>query len=628
MACVPGGPAVLGAPDRPEERPRLGVEVSTFYLDRREVSLAEYRRCVETGFCPAQAPLPAALARQVGPEHPALAVTWEGARRYCLWAGKRLPTEAEWEKAARGGPEGRVFPWGDEPPTCERAVVRGCSPGAPRPVGSLLAGPDEFLDLAGNAAEWVADWASPCRAGCAGACGAGCQGADPPGPCLGAPRCSGQTRKIIKGGSFAQPPEATRAAARLFLEPGRSLAGVGFRCASSGPRLTHWPPLALAEPLPPPPDPEPPTEAELAAFRMVPPDPDVQKIPACDRVGMATARCRDPMTYLNTNEKAHRVWRPFIQNLGGGYLGVGPTQNYHLIAAARSRWAWLFDYDPYVVHLHWLVREVVLLSPDPETFVQAFSAGAWQRTRAEVHRVMADRPAERARALRILDWAHGILHYGFKKSRGPERCPEPTFGWLCNPEHYAYVRLLFQQGRILAVEGNMLTGVVMPAVARAARALGVPLRVYYPSNAEEMWALPRRYCQNLRELPFDERSVVVRTASMGSRPGMNDGMWHYLVHGGQALQRGLGERHGFWVKWFLEERLSTEDPWVSVIRLPAAGTEPRPVPRPAPRAAPPADRGLTRSFKTGDRLGGDTGDGDTGDGGQIGGQIGDGGGKS
>ncbi len=569
MVCIPGGPAVVGDDRLRAERPRLRVEVSTFYLDRTEVTQRAYAACEAAGACPARPPLPEAWRSGAGEEQPAVAVSWEGARRFCLWAGKRLPSEVEWEKAARGGAEGRPYPWGAEPPSCERATFRGCEPGATRPVGSLTPGAFDLHDLAGNAAEWVQDWWSPCRGGCPGACGSACRGRDPLGPCKGLAKCPGATRRLVKGGSFAQPAAALRPSGRVALPPTARLAGVGFRCASDSPRLTTWPPLQLAEPLPPPPDPEPPGAEELAHFRAVKADPDVLKIPFCDRAGKATASCRDPMTYLSTNEKAHRVWAPYVRNLGGGYVGLGPAQNYHLIAAARSRWAWLFDYDPFVVHMHWLIREVALLAPDVDAFVEAFSEPRWRATHAAVAAAMKANPRQRRKALQILGWSHRLLHSNFRKYRSPERCVEPGFGWLCSEENYRYVRLLFQQGRVLAVEGNMLTGVTLPAIARAATRLGVPVRVYYPSNAEEMWALQPRYCQNVRALPFDERSVVVRTAFAANRPGVNDGLWHYLVHGGLAFQRALGTRCGTWVQSFLDERLPTPEPLLSVIRLPA-----------------------------------------------------------
>jgi iron(II)-dependent oxidoreductase len=88
-------------------------------------------------------------------DHPVAETTWRGARDYCLWRGARLPTEAEWEAAARGG-EGRLFPWGESPPTAERAYA-GFRSGQTAPVGSRPIGttPDGIVDLAGSLAEWT-----------------------------------------------------------------------------------------------------------------------------------------------------------------------------------------------------------------------------------------------------------------------------------------------------------------------------------------------------------------------------------------------------------------------------------------------------------------------------------------
>jgi serine/threonine protein kinase len=212
-----------------DETPEAWVEVSAFYLDRAEVSRAQYAVCVSAGAC---APVDEsaclvydgqgwATGRQLAeasrrPEVPRTCVTREEAAAYCRWAGRRLPSEAEWELAA-GGPEGRVFPWGDafEP---ERAAFIAQQP-------QVLVGPDErpggetaagLVHLAGNAYEWMADDACDYEARPAGR--------DPVCRAL-------RNRGVLRGGSFLSAGVSLRTTFRRFIESGSRSDHVGFRCA-------------------------------------------------------------------------------------------------------------------------------------------------------------------------------------------------------------------------------------------------------------------------------------------------------------------------------------------------------------------------------------------------------------
>ena len=148
--------------------------------------------------------------------YPIIDVSWYGARAYCEWAGARLPTEAEWEYAARG-PEGHIYPWGDKDPTCGLAQYSECS-GSTVPVGSLPDGASwcGALDMAGNVWEWVEDWYvedyyanSPSE--------------NPTGP------LSGEYR-VLRGGG-RNSPSSIRSAIRSWLNPDRRDVYFGFRCA-------------------------------------------------------------------------------------------------------------------------------------------------------------------------------------------------------------------------------------------------------------------------------------------------------------------------------------------------------------------------------------------------------------
>lgn len=165
MVRVAGATFAMGSDRRPNEAPVHDVTVATFFLDRLETTVADYRACVEAKAC--AEPAPPVRADQLcnwgqagKDKHPINCVGWEEANTYCRFRGKRLPTEPEWELAARGT-DGRRFPWSNEPPT-EGASAQLCwnrlklNAGTCE-VGSFPKGasPSGALDLSGNVSEWV-----------------------------------------------------------------------------------------------------------------------------------------------------------------------------------------------------------------------------------------------------------------------------------------------------------------------------------------------------------------------------------------------------------------------------------------------------------------------------------------
>lgn len=210
------------------------VTVSDFAIDRTEVTVETYGRCVSAGACaaPGFAPFDMRFDR---PELPVTHVSWEDATRYCAWQHGRLPTEAEWEYAARGTAR-RTFPWGNV--YGSRLANHGslafdntdASDGYSglAPVGSYPSGatPGGILDLAGNAAEWVADWFDVDDSGHGYAQG---PGVNPKGP-------TGGLLHVFRGGSYQDGGYALRSAARALVLGGHPMIaqrspGIGFRCA-------------------------------------------------------------------------------------------------------------------------------------------------------------------------------------------------------------------------------------------------------------------------------------------------------------------------------------------------------------------------------------------------------------
>ncbi len=231
MKCVAGGPFWRGSDKhRKNERPRARVVVSTFYLDANEVTNPIFARCVRMGLC--KRPKAFMWYRGFhGRTQPAVPVSWYNALKTCLLLGKRLPTEAEWEKGARTT-DGRTYPWGNDRPRCNRAQYRGCKPATTRPVGRFGPNPYGLFDLAGNGYEWVMDWASRCYKGCRRPCGAACEGRDPRGPCQGVLHCKGHRRRVLRGGSWYWPTNHMRTSWRRPEYPKSGNHRLSFRCAT------------------------------------------------------------------------------------------------------------------------------------------------------------------------------------------------------------------------------------------------------------------------------------------------------------------------------------------------------------------------------------------------------------
>ncbi len=215
LVLVPGGPVMLGRPDGPEdERPARSVVLSPFLIDRHEVTVAQYRRFCE--FTKRSLPVQPAGSTDL---HPMVKVTHGEAEAYAKWARRRLPTEAEWEKAARGS-TGSPYPWGGE----DDETLRN-GPGGKdgfeglAPAASFLKGQSACgaLDLAGNAWEWCSDWYA------AGAYAAAA-GKDPRGPASG-------TERSVRGWSFLLGGPPMHVAFRNRAAPGTRFEDLGFRCA-------------------------------------------------------------------------------------------------------------------------------------------------------------------------------------------------------------------------------------------------------------------------------------------------------------------------------------------------------------------------------------------------------------
>ena len=243
MSCIPAGPFLRGRDDgeRSNEKPAATVWLQTFYMDQYEVTYEEYKTCQKAKECPRSGPRYTDFDH---PDMPIQGVSWYDALAYCEAHGKTLPTEAQWEKAARG-PDGEIYPWGNEPADCDKAIIKDASgrscglkkaiskpeTGRPWDVGSRPIGRYELYDMVGNSWEWVYDWYSRSYE----ACGEACEGVDPRGPCNGEEPCKGHSQKIIRGGSWYWDETKATGTYRRAHFPANAphFHHFGFRCAAT-----------------------------------------------------------------------------------------------------------------------------------------------------------------------------------------------------------------------------------------------------------------------------------------------------------------------------------------------------------------------------------------------------------
>ncbi len=205
----PGSPTIL-IPEASIVVDGIQIRVPSFEVEQTETSVGAYGFCVRAGKCKAPD------FNDSDPTLPVRGVSWHDADAFCAFLGRRLPTELEWELAA-GGSEGSQWPWGNEA-DCTASNLRCEGSSRPIPVGShkrdrTAAG---VADLAGNVAEWVADWYSDVRA------------SSPAGPTSG-------SRRTIRGGSWETTLLQATSRSRYGLSPQRTRGDVGFRCARNAP---------------------------------------------------------------------------------------------------------------------------------------------------------------------------------------------------------------------------------------------------------------------------------------------------------------------------------------------------------------------------------------------------------
>lgn len=218
---IPAGEFIMGSgEDQRSDNIQHRIYLDAYWMDRLEVTNAMYAGCLQAGACTHPANYDTYFGVWAYRDYPVVYVNWYQADQYCRWAGRGLPTEAQWEKAARGT-DGRRYPWGDQLPNPRLVNFNLSLIGEPVPVYRypLGASPYGVLNMSGNVREWIADWygefyyqSSPAT--------------DPTGPSTG-------TERSLRSGSYAEDQQQISVYTRFKHEPGSAGLSRGFRCAET-----------------------------------------------------------------------------------------------------------------------------------------------------------------------------------------------------------------------------------------------------------------------------------------------------------------------------------------------------------------------------------------------------------
>ena len=268
--------------------------------------------------------------------------------------------------------------------------------------------------------------------------------------------------------------------------------------------------------------------------------------------GRSSTQCRDPYSYIASNEPWRYVWGHHLKNLGGGYVGVGSDQGYDFISSARSEWAWIYDYDPNIYRLHKLLRAVILASETPEDFVAYFT----RDKRKELEQVVStEYSVEESKEYMSLYYAYSkkMLRTYTKELKS---YPIKEFGWLAVQDNYDYIRTMYQQDRLVIVKGDLMGKNAFRSISSSAQQMEVPIRIFYVSNAPLAWGgrITPGYRANVEALlpAFDENSVFIAAHGGGAQKLHERGRWLYITANarliGQRISQHYYSNHLMWDK--------------------------------------------------------------------------------
>ena len=222
--------------------------------------------------------------------------------------------------------------------------------------------------------------------------------------------------------------------------------------------------------------------------------------------------------YPTSNERRIDFFMKHIAGIAGCYVGVGTDQNLSFIAKAKSEFAWLMDFDPVIVRVNKIHILFLQLAPDYAEFKRL-----WQRKNKKESFELVKKHFETEPDFEIIKQAWETAHQNY--SGVTERLNEieymnKTFGLITfsnSAEEYNYVHTMARDGRLQALNGDLMGTKSMLSVASAATKMNCPIRILYMSNAEEYFRYPENFRKNLLALPVDSKSLVIRTMTSGTK---------------------------------------------------------------------------------------------------------------
>jgi len=243
--------------------------------------------------------------------------------------------------------------------------------------------------------------------------------------------------------------------------------------------------------------------------------------------------------YIQSNETRHDLYFPYIEKIGGAYMGVGSDQNYTMAAKAGAELMFLMDIDTRVVDLHRMYAVFIPNAETPDELLRRWAEEHRLDSEAELERGLAHLDeGERRRILRGYRNGRETVYRHLLRVIGRKRDGAPT-SWLSDPTLYDHVRTLYSTGRVRVMVGNLAGSASVDTVGRAARSLDIPVRTVYFSNAEEYFKYRKDFVRSIRSLAADERSMVLRT--IYSQAWEHADLWAYQVQPLLDFQVRLGD---------------------------------------------------------------------------------------